>query len=40
MVGVACDFSLPDHTAATTTDAITHVCYLCHAVVCSDCYVG
>jgi len=40
MVGVACDFSLPGHTAATTTDAITHVCSLCHAVVCSGCYVG
>jgi cytochrome c oxidase subunit 1 len=40
MVGVACDFSLPGHTAATTVDAITHVCSLCHAVVCSGCYVG
>jgi len=40
MVGVACDFNLPGHTAATTADAITHVCSLCHAVVCSGCYVG
>ena len=40
MLGVACDFSLPPHTAATTTNAITHVCSLCHAVVCSGCYVG
>lgn len=40
MIGVACDFNLPDHTAATTTNAITHVCSLCHAVVCSGCYVG
>ncbi len=40
MVGVACDFNLPGHTAATTADAITHLCSLCHAVVCSGCYVG
>ena len=40
MLGVACDFSLPPHTAAPTVNAITHVCSLCHAVVCSGCYVG
>ena len=40
MIGVACDFNLPDHTAAATSNAITHVCSLCHAVVCSGCYVG
>jgi cytochrome c oxidase subunit 1 len=40
MLGVACDFNLPIHTAATTTNAITHVCSICHAVACSNCFVG
>jgi cytochrome c oxidase subunit 1 len=40
MVGVACDFGDSNHTAATTLDAIVHVCSICHAIVCSGCYVG
>ena len=40
MIGVACDFSLPPHAAATTASAITHICSICHAVACSGCYVG
>ena len=40
MIGVACDFSLPSHTAATTSTAVTHVCSVCHAVICSGCFVG
>jgi len=40
MVGVACDFNLPIHTAAISNNAITHVCTICHAVACSNCFVG
>jgi cytochrome c oxidase subunit 1 len=40
MLGVACDFSLPIHTAATTSNAVIHVCNICHAIACSDCFVG
>jgi len=40
MVGVACDFGLPNHMAVTSADAITHICNICHAVACSSCYVG
>jgi len=40
MLGVACDFNLPPHIAATTTDAVVKVCEMCHAVACASCYVG
>jgi len=40
MLGVACDFNLPIHTAATTSNAVIHVCSICHAIACSDCFVG
>ena len=40
MLGVACDFNLPVHMAATSSNAITHVCTICHAIACSNCFVG
>ena len=40
MFGVACDFNLPIHTAVITTNAITHVCDICHAMACNNCFVG
>lgn len=40
MGGVACNFNLPIHTAATTAKAVVHICSICHAVACSGCYTG
>jgi hypothetical protein len=40
MIGVACDFNLPIHTAATTTNVVVHICSICYAVACSGYYTG
>jgi hypothetical protein len=40
MIGVACDFNLSIHTAATTINMVVHICSICHAIACSGCYTG
>jgi hypothetical protein len=40
LLGVACDFSLPLHTAAPHANSIIHFCEICQAIACSACFVG
>jgi heme/copper-type cytochrome/quinol oxidase subunit 1 len=40
LIGVACDFGLPEHTAATTATTVVHVCSICQAIACSGCFAG
>ena len=40
LLNVACDFNLPLHTAAITTNSIVHFCEICQAIACSGCFVG
>jgi hypothetical protein len=40
IVGVACDFNLPQHVAATVAHAHVYTCHICHAVSCASCCMG
>lgn len=39
-LGMTCDFGGATHTAVTSITSMVHTCPICHAIICSGCYVG